>query len=40
MVESRSAQTPAVVLSEIDSARIDQELTKAYEAARRDLAAT
>jgi Zn-dependent protease with chaperone function len=40
MVESRSAQTPAVVLSETDSARIDQELTKAYEAARRDLAAT
>jgi heat shock protein HtpX len=40
MIESRSAQTPAVVLSEADSVRIDQELAKAYEAARRDLALT
>jgi hypothetical protein len=40
MIESRSAQPAAVVLTETDSARIDQELAKAYEVARRDFAAT
>jgi heat shock protein HtpX len=39
MIESRPVQVPAVVLSEADSLRIDQELATAYEAARRDLAA-
>lgn len=39
-IESRPAQPRAVVLSEAHSVRIDQELTKVYEAARRDLAAT
>lgn len=38
MIESRPPHAPAVTLSETDSARIDDELTKAYEAARRDLA--
>jgi hypothetical protein len=39
MIESRPVQVPAVVLSEADSLRIDQELATVYEAARRDLAA-
>jgi Zn-dependent protease with chaperone function len=39
MIESRPYQPAAVVLTAADSARIDEELTKAYDIARRDLAA-
>lgn len=39
MIESRPPQVPMVALSEADSARIDEELAKSYEAVRRDLAA-
>jgi heat shock protein HtpX len=39
MVESRPYQPAAVTLTAADSARIDEELAKPYEVARRDLAA-
>lgn len=39
MIESRPYRTAAVVLTAADSERIDQELAKAYDIARRDLAA-
>jgi hypothetical protein len=38
MIESRPAQPPAVVLTEAESARIDEELSKAYLSTRRSLA--
>lgn len=40
MIESRPVQTAAIVLTEADSARIDQELSKAYDATRRELASS
>jgi len=39
MIESRPYQPAAVTLTAADSERIDQELAKAYDFARRDLAA-
>jgi hypothetical protein len=39
LIQSRSVQPPAVVLSDSDSASIDQELAKMYEATRREWAA-
>jgi Zn-dependent protease with chaperone function len=38
MVSSRAYQTPAVVLTEAESARLDTELRREYERARRSLA--
>ena len=39
MIESRPYQPAAVILTAADSARIDEELAKVYDNARRDLAA-
>jgi len=39
MIESRPSRSAAVTLTAADSERIDQELAKAYDLARRDLAA-
>jgi len=39
MVSSRGYQAPAVVLTGTDSARLDAELHREYERARRGLAA-
>jgi heat shock protein HtpX len=37
MIESRPYQPAAVTLGAADSARVDEELTKAYDVARRDI---
>jgi hypothetical protein len=38
MIESRPYRPPAVTLGAAESTRIDEELAKAYDVARRDIA--